>query len=71
MCKDKILGLGTLIKLSWKFTLEDNVKKMSKYVEFIKPIKSIKGSGIPELENRVKKPSYALWRHKTEFNQIF
>ena len=33
---------------------------MSKYVEFIKPIKSLKGSGIPELENRGKKPSYAL-----------
>ena len=28
------------------------------------------GSGIPELENRVKKPSYALWRHKTELSQI-
>ena len=24
-----------------------------------------RGSGIPLLENRVKKPSYALWRHKT------
>ena len=29
-----------------------------------------RGSGIPELENRVKKPSYALWRHKTELSQI-
>ena len=27
-------------------------------------------SGIPELENRVKKPSYGLWRHKTELSQI-
>ena len=24
----------------------------------------------PELENRVKKPSYTLWRHKTELSQI-
>ena len=28
------------------------------------------GSWIPKLENRVKKPSYLLWRHKTELNQI-
>ena len=28
------------------------------------------GSGIPELENHVKKPSYTLWRHKTELSQI-
>ena len=30
------------------------------------------GSGIPELENRVKKriTSYELWRHKTELIQI-
>ena len=29
------------------------------------------GSGIPELENRAKKPSYALWCHKTKLsNQI-
>ena len=28
------------------------------------------GSGILELENRVKKRSYALWRHKTELSQI-
>ena len=27
-------------------------------------------SGIPELENRVKKLSYGLSRHKTEFSQI-
>ena len=27
-------------------------------------------SGIPELQNRVKKPSYGLWRHKTELSQI-
>ena len=30
----------------------------------------VTGSGIPELENRVKKLSYALWRHKTELSQI-
>ena len=29
-----------------------------------------KGSGIPELENRVKKPSYELWRHKIKLGQI-
>ena len=28
------------------------------------------GSGIPKLENRVKKPNYALGRHKTELSQI-
>ena len=28
------------------------------------------GSGIPELENRVKKQSYELRRHKTELHQI-
>ena len=28
------------------------------------------GSGIPELENRVKKLSYPLLRHKTESSQI-
>ena len=28
------------------------------------------GSGIPELENLIKKPSYALWRHKTKLCQI-
>ena len=28
------------------------------------------GSGIPELENRVKKPSYGIRRHKTELSQI-
>ena len=27
-------------------------------------------SGIPELENGVKKPSYRLWPHKTELSQI-
>ena len=27
-------------------------------------------SGIPELKNRIKKPSYGLWRHKTELSQI-
>ena len=27
-------------------------------------------TGIPELENRVKKPNYGLWRHKTELSQI-
>ena len=27
-----------------------------------------KGSGIPRLENRVKKPSCGLWRHKTELS---
>ena len=27
-------------------------------------------SGIPELENLVEKPSYALWRHKTDQIQI-
>ena len=27
------------------------------------------GSGIPELKNRVKKPSYGLWRHKTELRR--
>ena len=27
-------------------------------------------SGIPELKNRVKKPSYGLWCHKTELSQI-
>ena len=27
------------------------------------------GSRITELENRVKKPSYALWRDKTELSQ--
>ena len=26
--------------------------------------------GDPELEKRVKKPSYGLWRHKTELSQI-
>ena len=31
---------------------------------------SMERSGIPELENRVKKPSYGLWRHKTELSQI-
>ena len=30
----------------------------------------ILGSGILELENWVKKTSYALWRHKPELNQI-
>ena len=28
------------------------------------------GSWIPKLENRVKNPTYLLWRHKTELNQI-
>ena len=28
------------------------------------------GSGFPELENRVKKPSYAVWRDKTDLSQI-
>ena len=28
------------------------------------------GSGIPELKNRIKKPSYELCLHKTELNQI-
>ena len=28
------------------------------------------GSGTPELENRVKKPTYALWRRKTELSQV-
>ena len=41
---------------------------------FFNSIKEIdrlkKGSGIPELENRSKKPSYALWRHKTKLSQI-
>ena len=32
------------------------------YVKFL-------GSGIPKLEKRIKKPSYALWRHKTELSQ--
>ena len=27
-------------------------------------------SGILELKNRVEKPSYRLWRHKTELSQI-
>ena len=26
--------------------------------------------GDPELEKRVKKPSYGLWHHKTESSQI-
>ena len=30
----------------------------------------IKGSVISELKNRVEKPNYALWRHKTELSQI-
>ena len=28
------------------------------------------GSGIPELKNQVKKPSYGLRPHKTELSQI-
>ena len=28
------------------------------------------GSGIPELKNWVAKPSYGLWRNKTELSQI-
>ena len=28
------------------------------------------GSGILELKNRVKKPSYRLWSHKTKLSQI-
>ena len=28
------------------------------------------GSEIPELINRVEKPSYGLWRHKTKLRQI-
>ena len=28
------------------------------------------GSAVPEFENRVKKPSYALWRHETELSEI-
>ena len=28
------------------------------------------GSGIPELKNRVEKPSYGLWGHKTALSEI-
>ena len=28
------------------------------------------GSGIPELKNRVEKPSYGLCHHKTELSQV-
>ena len=31
---------------------------------------NVLGSGIPELKNRVEKPSYQLWRDKTELSQI-
>ena len=39
-------------------------------VKYCKIVLIESGSGIPELENRVKKPSYALWRHRTELVQI-
>ena len=29
-----------------------------------------KRSGIPDLENRVKKPCYGLWSYKTKLSQI-
>ena len=37
---------------------------------FCRTAASVLGSGIPELENQVKKSSYGLWRRKTELSQI-
>ena len=39
-----------------------NIGKFTKWIEM--------GSGNPELKNRTKKPSWGLWRHKTELGQI-
>ena len=47
----------------------DKTLLLNEYLEKIKPYLK-KRSGIPELENRVKKPSYGLWCHKTELSQI-
>ena len=48
-------------------TLFSNINGMMK-CSFLRAIFS--GSGNPELKNRVKKPSYGLWSHKTELGQI-
>ena len=51
-----------ILKLSIYFFKQNLFLQISK--------RSDEGFGIPELENRVKKLSYALWRHKTELTQI-
>ena len=40
------------------------------YISLIAQLYLHRGSGIPELKNQVKKPSYGLWCHKTELSQI-
>ena len=49
--------------------LSSKIKQINKsYILIL--LQLITGPGIPESENRVKKPSYALWRDKTELSQI-
>ena len=53
--------------LVWLVTLFGNWSFTD--VKMLRPTKRTR-SEIPELENRVKKPSYGLWRYKTELSQI-
>ena len=58
--------------LNQKTNKNIRISYSQKYKHSIKNIlyEKIKESGIPELKNRFKKPSYRLWRHKTELSQI-
>ena len=46
------------------------VKLLIFFALFYVNVSTARGAGISELENLIKKPSYRLWRQKSELSQI-